>query len=120
GRAMVIQPDGDIVVVGTVGGDVALVRYTPGGNPAPSLWHNAITIRDFGSDDFANAVALTANGEILIAGHTLGAGLHLDFALARYRADGGLDTAFGSGGIVKTDIGGGDDFAEGLTVDNSG
>jgi uncharacterized delta-60 repeat protein len=81
---------------------------------------SGITITDFGSDDFANGIALTATGQILVAGHTLGAALNIDFALARYQADGGLDRSFGSDGIVKTDIGDGDDFAENLTVQADG
>src|SRR6185295_8745378 len=61
-----------------------------------------------------------SDGQILVAGHSLGAGLNTDFALARYSSNGGLDQSFGNSGIVRTDIGGGDDFAEGLTVDAEG
>ena len=120
-RALVIQPgDGGIVVAGTVDGDVALVRYTDTGEVDTSFGDQGVTITDFGSDDFANGVALTSDGQILVAGHSLGAGLTTDFALARYSANGELDDSFGSSGIVLTDIGGGDDFAEGLTVDADG
>ena len=121
GRAVVIQPgDGGIVVAGTVDSDVALVRYTDTGEVDTSFGDHGVTITDFGSDDFANGVALTSDGQILVTGHSLGAGLNTDFALARYSANGGLDHSFGSSGIVLTDIGGGDDFAEGLTVDADG
>jgi uncharacterized delta-60 repeat protein len=120
-RAIVIQPaDGRIVVAGTVDGDVALVRYTDTGEVDTSFGDQGVTISDLGSDDFANAVALTSDGQILVAGHSLGAGLNTDFALARYSPNGGLDESFGNSGIVLTDIGGGDDFAEGLTVDAEG
>jgi uncharacterized delta-60 repeat protein len=121
GRAVVIQPsDGKIVVAGTVDSDVVLVRYTPDGDVDTAFGQSGVTITDLGNDDFANGVALTADGQVLVAGHTLGSGGNLDFALARYRADGALDQSFGTDGIVKTDIGGGDDFAEGLTVDTDG
>ena len=117
GRAVVIQPgDGGIVVAGTTEDDVALVRYAPDGDLDTSFGNGGVTITDLGHDDFANAIALTADGQILVAGHTLGSG-RLDFALARYGANGVLDQSFGTDGVVKTDIGGGDDFAEGLTVD---
>ena len=89
---MAIRPDGRIVVAGTADGDVALVRYTD--KPARSTRPSATTgraVTDFGSDDFANGVALTGDGHILVAGHTLGAGVNLDFALARYTAEGALD-----------------------------
>ena len=118
-RAVAIRPDGRIVVAGTADGDVALVRYTDKGEVDESFGDHGKRVTDFGSDDFANGLALTGDGHILVAGHTLGAGLDLDFALARYTAEGELDTAFGTGGIVKTDFGG-DDFAENLTVQPDG
>jgi uncharacterized delta-60 repeat protein len=118
-RAVVIRPDGRIVVAGTADGDVALVRYTDVGAVDTTFGDHGSRITDFGSDDFANGIALTGNGHILVAGHTLGLGLNLDFALARYTADGDLDTTFGTGGIVKTDFGG-EDFAENLTVQPDG
>jgi uncharacterized delta-60 repeat protein len=46
-------------------------------------------------------VALQPDGKILIAGSAKG-----DFALARHNADGSLDTSFGSGGSVTTNLGG--------------
>ncbi len=119
-RALVVQPDGRIVVAGTVDDDVALVRYGDDGEVDTTFGRNGVTITEFGSDDFANGVALTSDGRILVAGHTLGTGLNTDFALMRYGSDGALDESFGKGGIVTTDIGGGDDFGEGLTVDTAG
>jgi uncharacterized delta-60 repeat protein len=121
GRAVVIQ-NGKIVVAGTSDSDVALARYTQDGELDTSFGRSGsgITITDFGSDNFATGVALTAAGQILVAGHTLGGALNTDFALARYDAGGGLDTSFGSGGIVKTDLGPGDDFAENLAVQADG
>jgi len=55
---------------------------------------------DFGGSDLANAVAVQPDGKIVAAGTTGTA-----FALARYNADGSLDTSFGSGGKVTTTIG---------------
>jgi uncharacterized delta-60 repeat protein len=119
-RSLAIQPDGDIVVAGTAGEDVGLARYTSSGKLDTTFGHGGTTVTDFRSDDSASGVALTANGEILIAGYTLGASNTRDFLLARYRADGGLDATFGDHGKVTTDVGGGDDFAENLAVDGAG
>lgn len=119
-RAVVIQPDGRIVVTGTADEDVALARYLPDGTLDPSFGTGGSTITDFGFDDVANGVALSPTGDIVVAGYTLGAKINRDFLLARYHADGALDTAFGDHGAVKTDVGGGDDFAENLTVDAQG
>jgi uncharacterized delta-60 repeat protein len=104
-RAIVIQPDGRIVVAGTAGEDIAVARYMPDGKLDTGFGTGGLTITDLGSDDVANGVALTSGGEIVIAGYTLGAKVNRDFLLARYRADGSLDTAFGDHGVVKTDLG---------------
>ena len=53
-------------------------------------------------------------------GYTLGPHVNRDFLLARYTATGSLDTSFGDHGTVKSDLGGGDDFAENLLVDTHG
>ena len=113
-RAVVIQPDGKIVVAGTAGEDMALVRYLPDGKPDPDFGQGGTTITSLGSESVANGVALTPGGQIVTAGYTLGAKIDRDFLLARYRDDGTLDTT------VKTDLGAGDDFAENLVVDGQG
>ena len=119
-RALVIQPDGSIVVAGTAGEDIALARYTSRGQLDGTFGQAGFTITDLGSDDVASGVALTPDGHIAIAGYTLGARVNRDFLLARYTARGDLDTAFGDHGAVKTDLGSGDDFAENLLVDGRG
>ncbi len=60
---------------------------------------------DFGSrGDFGLAVAIQPDGKIVAAGNSFGAS-GVDFALARYNANGTLDGGFGSGGTVLTDFG---------------
>ena len=53
--------------------------------------------------DSAYSVALQADGKIVAAG-TSGATTRTDFALVRYTTDGRLDTSYGSGGKVLTDL----------------
>jgi uncharacterized delta-60 repeat protein len=119
-RAIAIQPDGRIVLAGSAGEDVGLARYTPSGSLDPTFGISGRTITDLGFEDVANGVALTSAGGIVVAGHTIGTKLNNDFLLARYRPDGELDSGFGTLGVVKTDLGSGDDFAEDLTVDAGG
>lgn len=58
------------------------------------------------SYDQANAVALQADGKIIAAGRRqLSRYDDTDFALTRYHANGSLDSTFGAGGKVTTDIG---------------
>jgi uncharacterized delta-60 repeat protein len=119
-RAIAIQPDGSIVVAGTAGEDIGLARYTDQGRLDTTFGSQGTTVTDLGSDNIANGVALTPDGHIAIAGYTLGARVNRDFLLARYTSRGDLDTAFGDDGAVRTDVGGGDDFAENLLVDGHG
>jgi uncharacterized delta-60 repeat protein len=119
-RALVLQPDGRIVVAGTAGDDIAVARYTSGGQADPTFGNGGTRITDLGSEAVATGVAVTPDGRIAVAGYTLGAHVNRDFLLARYSADGNLDTAFGDHGAVRTDLGAGDDFAENLVVDPQG
>ena len=65
----------------------------------------------FGRSSGANAIALQADGKMVVAGNALSALGPPDFALARYNRDGSLDSSFGSGGRVTTDFGGRSDNA---------
>ena len=104
-RALVIQPDGRIMVVGTAGEDIALARYTPDGKLDTTFGTGGTKITDLGFDDVATGVTLTPDGKIVMCGNTIGAELNNDFLLARYNTNGTLDTTFGTGGTVKTDSG---------------
>ena len=91
GRALALQPDGKIVVAGTSDDDVALVRYTAAGDPDGAFGNGGMRGSRGG---FATGVALQSDGKIVVVGHRGGA-LTTDFALYRYSAGGGPDTAFG-------------------------
>ena len=58
------------------------------------------------STDWANAVAIQPDGKIVVVGTTYKQNDYSDedFAVARYNADGTLDTSFGQGGKVRTDF----------------
>lgn len=70
-------------------------------------------------DDAARAMVLQSDGKILIAGHSYGSSDN-DFAVVRYNSDGSLDNTFGSGGIVTTPIGSGDDLAKSIALQSDG
>jgi len=55
---------------------------------------------------YARAVAIQADGKILVAGAAITASRDSDFALARYHQDGRLDTSFGGKGFVTTNVSG--------------
>jgi uncharacterized delta-60 repeat protein len=102
--AVVIQPDGKLVVVGrtNIAGNTvfALARYNPNGGLDPAFGTGGLVTTDFGSTDQAFAVALQGDGKIVTAGRR-----GSDIIVARYNADGSLDSPFGSGGRVITNFG---------------
>ena len=113
--AVVIQPDGKIVVGGRSGGDVAIVRYLSDGTADSSFSGDGEAYVPFGW--FGNAVALSGT-RILVAGSSNDGD---DFFLARLTRGGVLDTRFGGGdGWVETDFSGGHDSAHDLAVQADG
>jgi len=72
---------------------------------------------DFGpGSNSAAAVAIQADATIVAAGSS-GSG---HFALGRYNTDGSLDTSFGSGGKVTTEVGGIFEAASAVAIDANG
>ncbi len=103
GEDVAIQGDGKIVVVGCCTGHFTLLRYNPGGSLDSSFSGDGKRATDFnGSSD---AVTIQANGKIVVAGGAGGGATGGDFALARYNANGSLDTSFSGDGKRKTDFG---------------
>jgi uncharacterized delta-60 repeat protein len=79
-----IQPDGRIVVAGSISGDFAVARYNRDASLDTSFDSDGKAIVDFGSYEEAWSVGLQRNGRIVVAGFTsLGEGNN-DFALARF------------------------------------
>ena len=128
-HSVAVQGDGKIVVAGAtydpVAGtqDFALARYTPDGNLDPGFGSGGKVRTDFGSLEFGYALAIQADGKIIVAGarfsFTSGGS---DFALARYNPDGSLDSSFGAGGKVVTDLQNlqRTDYASGLAIQADG
>lgn len=70
---------------------------------------------------FATAVAIQADGRIVVVGAAAGASIDGEFAVARYETDGDLDPTFGDGGTVTTPIAGGNgDEARSVAIQENG
>ena len=65
-----------------------------------------LTDFDHGAPDIAYAVAVQADGKLVVVGTTYQDNdfSNEDFAVARYNPDGTLDKTFGAGGKVQTDF----------------
>jgi len=113
-----LQPDGRIVVAGYTGvkfgspADFAVSRFMPDGSLDGMFGTGGTVVTDWaGSTDRAYAVLVQGDGKIVVAGHAGSAASGSDFAVARYTAAGALDTSFGSGGKVSTNVAGQTDLA---------
>jgi uncharacterized delta-60 repeat protein len=112
-----LQPDGRIVVAGGSGGDFAVLRFNSDGSPDSGFGFGGVALTDFGSGlTFGYAVALQPNRRIVVTGPTA----VLDFALARYKPNGGLDARFGFDGRVITDFEQDDDIPYAVAVQSNG
>ena len=101
------QPDGKILVVGS---NFDLARFEPDGSFDTGFGSDGIARRPSGlHGESPRSVAFQPDGKIIVAG----AYHYRGFALVRYTASGALDSSFGSGGEVVTELGW---FSEALAV----
>ncbi len=108
--SLALQADGKIIVAGGthtgVNNDLLVLRYTSQGALDPSFGINGIArlAVETSSHEFANAVAIQADGKIIAAGYVNG-GSSNDMLLYRLTPEGQPDTTFHSNGVVRTSVG---------------
>src|SRR5215212_3579748 len=128
---IVLQPDGKFVVAGTASDsatrptatDIALARYNSDGTLDAAFGTSGETAIPFSDSatEQGNALALSPDGKIIVAGAAFKTlATPPDFALVRYNSDGAIDTGFGSGGAITTDIAGGTDEAQAVAIQTDG
>lgn len=124
GNDVVIQPDGKIVVAGTANigvGAGAVARYNTDGSLDTSFDGDGRATTAPNISFSASAAALQADGKIVVAGVGRPVGQSdFDFVLARFNADGSLDTTFNSTGMVVTRFSIRDDLAQDVTIQTDG
>ena len=89
------------------------------GNLDPTFGTNGKLTTDFSSSEVANAVAVQADGKIVVAG-SANTGGNYDFAVFRYNTDGSRDTAFDTDGVVTTPMGNENDYAYTVAIQTDG
>ncbi|HSF88605.1 MAG TPA: T9SS type A sorting domain-containing protein [Saprospiraceae bacterium] len=111
-NAMLIQPDGKIVLAGqalneaTLRWEIAIVRINPDGSPDQTWDEDGVVFTGSQDADFTiKAVALQEDRKILVGGFFGTAPSNNLFAVARYHPGGGLDETFGTEGIVLDSYG---------------
>lgn len=122
GGALVIQPDGKIIVMVNImeGSEYnsMLLRYNVNGTLDNSFSGDGKLTIDFSAwDDQMNDVALQADGKIVVAGSTDDGAFSSKIFVARFMSNGSYDASFNSTGYKMIDIVAGDiDYATDLEI----
>ncbi len=130
-KAVAVQADGKIVLVGTVNTGtntwgLAVSRSLSNGTLDSSFGTNGRVVNPFGIpfSTFGNAVALLADGRILVAGSQDWGGGDFDFLIGRLLANGQPDMTFASGsGFNRVAFNRGGDLTDevaAMAIDSSG
>jgi len=122
-RAMAIQSNGKIVVVGTRAKadgfpgtivDFAIARYNANGSLDTTFSTDGRLTTHFGGLEEALGIAIQGDGRIVVVGQKCSSPDWIcDVAIARYNSNGSLDTTFSGDGKQTTDFGGGDNGSYG-------
>jgi uncharacterized delta-60 repeat protein len=126
GDGLAVQSDGRIVLVGDIDSATpntpkfSTMRLNANGTPDSSFGTDgrvvtAVTTKG----DQAKAVALQADGKIVVAGRSNNQA-NPNFAAVRYNADGTLDASFATAGIQTVDFFGFTDIAENVAIQRDG
>lgn len=138
-NALALQKDGKIVVAGTTLAadkttNIAVARLkadgtfdtTFGKGDADGTPDGVVSISLSQGNDSANAIALQADGKIVVPGTATAQDKSTNIAVARLRTDGVLDAAFGAGnsdgtpdGVVAVSLSNGNDLAKAVAVHQS-
>jgi uncharacterized delta-60 repeat protein len=103
-----------VLIAAVVAALLAVTAQAAPGELDPSFGVGGKVITEVG-DGRASAVALQSDGKAVVAGSGSG-----HFAIARYRPDGSLDSTFGTGGKVITQVGGIFDSAAAVAIQADG
>ncbi|NMH26582.1 T9SS type A sorting domain-containing protein [Flavobacterium silvaticum] len=107
-RAMELFPDGKIIVTGALGTNtIFMMKYDANGLPDATFGTNGRVLTQLEEIPYLYATnsAVQPDGSILVSAINSTSG-YGDFCFFKYLANGTLDTGFGTGGFVTTDIGG--------------
>jgi uncharacterized delta-60 repeat protein len=120
-NALVIQPDGKIILCGYSGSpyQIAMARYEADGSLDTTFNGTGKVLTSASSNDEGNAIALQTDGKIVVSGVARN-GSNQDFSILRYTTDGILDTTFSTNGFTATDFGTNADKSRGVAIQADG
>jgi uncharacterized delta-60 repeat protein len=141
-RAVVVQPDGKILIAGPVEKDpkatgavakdtnIAVLRFDATGKPDPAFGKGGTAVIDIGPGnavgesyvaDNSWGMAALANGRVVVFGSVAAKDRDdADYAIVGLTSAGALDPGFGTKGITTVDVKGATDNARGVVVQPDG
>lgn len=109
-RAMVVQPDGKILLAGTAevaSGtkkyDYAVARFNANGTIDGGFGSGGVVTLNINDNDIADGIALQKDGKILVGGTSDEDG-DANYTVVRYSSLGVIDGSYGVGGIATYDM----------------
>lgn len=126
-RAMVVQPDGKILVAGTAEVsanskkyDFAVARFNADGTIDGGFGSGGVLSLDINDNDIADGIALQKDGKILVGGTSNENG-DANYTVVRYSSGGVIDPSYGVGGVATYDMAafgsaGSKDHGYGMTI----
>jgi uncharacterized delta-60 repeat protein len=104
GAFMALQPDQKIIATGFISNDgtndLLLARFTANGAVDPSFGNGGAVAAGFELFNNAQSIAVAASGKILVAGAGFSPSFQLIAYLARFNANGSVDSSFGQNGFL--------------------
>jgi uncharacterized delta-60 repeat protein len=123
-RAVVTDASNRVIVVGSAGADIAVVRFNENGALDNTFSDDGLLKINFslGNTDYGRAVALDASGNIYVAGYTVDALSNADFAIAKLTTAGLPDPSFDLDGrqTVAFALGSNTEIASAIKIDSAG
>jgi len=107
-KSVLLQPDGKILIAGSSSPQsnifMSLARFESNGSLDFSFGNEGKVLTDFKTNvSYANALLIQPDGKIVASGYAADYSEgNSDFALARYQANGSLDSSFGTNGLQTT------------------
>jgi uncharacterized delta-60 repeat protein len=117
-NSVVLDGTGRIVVAGGVGAGIGVARFDSNGSLDSTFDGDGRATVNFGTSfEGLNGVAIDNYGRIVAVGFSDASAGQLDFAIARFQANGSLDAAFDGDGKLLVSIGTGTDLAGQVIID---
>ncbi|MFT5701254.1 MAG: putative delta-60 repeat protein [Desulforhopalus sp.] len=114
-QAVTEQSDGKILISGFDTGGLFVARYDADGTIDTSFGSAGVATIATATFDEANDIAVQSDGKVVIVGE-----YGDDSLIARFTADGALDSGFGTGGIVTVNLSGTFENLESIAIQNDG